>query len=425
MDWLQIIKDQKALQDALLAKAKEEKREFTDEEQTAFDAAQAEVTKALNMYNAQKLVDDTQAVLDTPADGPTPRVDIVNNPPKWENGIGDMLQAVHSAAIAPGNIDPRLVRGAALGGNEAGATDGGFLIEPEHTPELLKRTYDLSQIAGRCRKRPIGSNRLTQNYVKETSRATGSRMGGVRGYWIDEAGTITASAPKFGQLEWKLKKLAALFYATEEMLEDSTALASFAMEAYGEEFAWLLDEAIYSGNGGATLLGVANSNAKVDVAKRGGQEADTIVYENITDMWARMWARSRANAAWFINQDCEPQLQGMALVVGAGGIPVYMPAGGVSASPYSTLMGRPVIPVEQAATIGDVGDIVLADFSQYQIVDKPGIKQAESIHVQFLTDQRAFRFIYRVDGMPIWQSPLTPANSTATLAPFVRLAERT
>jgi len=112
------------------------------------------------------------------------------------------------------------------------------------------------------------------------------------------------------------------------------------------------------------------------------------------------------------------------VAVGTGGVPVYLPANGLSSSPYGTLFGRPVVPVEYAATLGTVGDVILADFSEYFLADKGGVQSASSIHVQFLTDQSVFRFIYRVDGQPAWSAALTPANGTNTLSPFVAVATR-
>ncbi|MBT53754.1 MAG: phage major capsid protein, partial [Mameliella sp.] len=153
---------------------------------------------------------------------------------------------------------------------------------------------------------------------------------------------------------------------------------------------------------------------------------NTIVYENILKMWARAWARGRSNSVWLINQNIEPELFSMAQTVGTGGVPVYLPANGISGSPYSTLMGRPVLPVEQASTLGTKGDIMLVDLDSYLLIDKAGegVKGAESIHVAFATDEKAFRFTYRVNGQPIWQSALTSAKGTATLSPFVTLNTR-
>lgn len=180
-----------------------------------------------------------------------------------------------------------------------------------------------------------------------------------------------------------------------------------------------------NGTGAGQLLGIQNAACLVSVAKETGQAADTVLFENIVKMWTRLYARSRANAAWYINQDVEPQLFGMAMSVGTGGVPVFMPAGGISGQPYSTLFGRPIIPIEQAATLGDVGDIILADMSQYLLIDKGAIKGDQSIHVKFLYGENTFRFVYRVNGQPIWKSVLTPFKGTAnTQSPFIVLAER-
>ena len=146
--------------------------------------------------------------------------------------------------------------------------------------------------------------------------------------------------------------------------------------------------------------------------------------ENIDNMWSRLWARSMKNAVWFINQDILPQLNAMNQAVGTGGQLVYLPPGGLSATPFSTLYGREIVWTEYSSTLGTVGDIVLADLSQYMLVDKNGVQAATSMHVAFLTDEQVFRITYRVDGKPMWSVPLTPFKGTNTKSPFVALASR-
>jgi HK97 family phage major capsid protein len=196
------------------------------------------------------------------------------------------------------------------------------------------------------------------------------------------------------------------------------------MQAFPEEFGFLVDAAIFSGTGAGQPLGILNSGAVVQVAKEAGQAADTVVAENVSKMWARMWAPSRRTSVWLINQDVEPQLDLLSVPSGAFGMPVYMPPGGLSEAPYGRLKGRPVMVIEHCETVGDAGDIVLADFSQYLLADKNGVETATSIHVQFLTDETVFRFVYRVDGEPVWNAALTPAKGSNTLSPFVKLAAR-
>jgi len=163
-----------------------------------------------------------------------------------------------------------------------------------------------------------------------------------------------------------------------------------------------------------------NSAALVSVAKEAAQTADTVVIENIVKMWSRLWSRSRRNAIWTINQQIEPQLYTMKI----GDTPIYVPAGGASAAPYATLLGRPLVPTEFNSQLGDKGDIVLMDLDQYVMIDKGQVKQDVSMHVRFIYDEQTFRFVLRVDGQPIWEAPLTPFKGSDTLSPFVTLDER-
>jgi len=209
-------------------------------------------------------------------------------------------------------------------------------------------------------------------------------------------------------------------------MSDAGALQSEMGVAFAEEMGFKLDDAIINGDGAGKPKGILSSSALISQAKETGQAADTVVVENIFHMWSRMIASSRANAVWYINQEVEPQLYSMVLSSGTAGVPVYMPAGGISGAPYGTLFGRPVIPIEQCAKLGDVGDVILADMKRYKLADKGGIKMASSMHVQFLTDEMAFRTTYRVDGQTERASAITPYKATAgnTLSNFVTIAAR-
>jgi HK97 family phage major capsid protein len=286
--------------------------------------------------------------------------------------------------------------------------------------------YSTGAVASRVNRITISgnSNGLAMNAVSESSRATGSRWGGVAAYWLAEAGTKTETMPEFRKMEIKLNKLAGLAYATDELLADSSALESVLSQAFAEEFAWKVDDAIIRGTGIGQPLGFLNAACLVSVTKETGQAADTVVWQNVQKMWSRLWAPSRSNAVWFVNQDCEPQLQSMSLAVGTGGVPVYMPANGAAGQQYSTLFGRPVIAIEQADTVGDQGDIMLVDLNQYLLIEKGGLQSASSIHVKFTTDETAFRWVLRVGGQPAWNTTLTPAYSTLTQSPFVVLDAR-
>ena len=340
--------------------------------------------------------------------------------------FGEQLLSVAGAARSGGFVDPRLVEMKATGMSEGVPADGGFLVQEDFASELLKLVVAEGDVVSRVKRIPISanSNSLRATYLDEGNRTDGNRWGGVLAYWKGEAALKLASKPTFGQLLLELNKLIGLCYATDELLQDAVALEAIITWAFQMEFTYQMEAAIINGTGAGQPLGIVNSPAFIAIAEEAGQPADTIVSENIVNMWSRMYAPCRKNAVWLINQDCEPQLHSMYVAVGATGVPVYLPAGGLSASPYATLYGRPVIPVEHCQTVGTVGDIIFADLSQYWMIDKGTMQKATSIHVNFVYDETAFRFVYRMDGQSSWPGTLTPANSAVTLSPFIGIETR-
>jgi HK97 family phage major capsid protein len=345
---------------------------------------------------------------------------------KHFTSFGEQLQAVqHHYASKGSSTDSRLVR-APTGAGEYDPTAGGFLVQVDFETSIFMLSHDMGEILNRVAKTPISanSNGLKIPGVDETSRATGSRWGGVSSAWVADGIAGSESKPKFRLVEFDLKKLISKMTVTDELLADQTALTSIAAQAFSEEIMFMTEDAIFEGTGSGQPQGILSASALVTVAKENGQAAGTIVKENIDKMWSRMWSRSRQNAVWLINQDIEPQLQALNGAVGTGGSLVYMPPGGISAAPYATLYGKPLISTEYNAALGAPGDIALVDLSQYRLVDKGGVQMATSMHIAFDTDEMRFRITYRVDGKSMWTSALTPFRGSLTKSPFVALAQR-
>ena len=316
-------------------------------------------------------------------------------------------------------------RKAITGLGERVDSDGGVLVGLDRNTTLMERVYSVGSILQRIAIDPVGpnSNGMTYNLEDETSRADGSRRGGIRAYWMTEGGSYTASRPKFRQLELKLKKVGALVYATDEMLADAATLESYLMRNLPEELRFVIEDAVINGPGGGTPLGILACGALVSVTKETGQAAATVVSENIVKMWARRWLGA-SDYVWLVNQDVTPQLHMMSMAVGVGGVPTYMPPGGLSVAPYGAIFGRPVLEVEYCQTLGTVGDILLVSLSQVQGIDKGGVQSASSIHVNFTTGEQVFRFTYRIDLQPTWRTALTPAHGSNDVSPFIALATR-
>jgi len=347
----------------------------------------------------------------------------------WKN-LGEQMQAIaYASGRFPGHEtpDPRLF--AAVSGASAQiSTDGGFLIHADFSTALLEKVVAAGVLAPNCWSIPIGegSDGLEAPYINETSRANGSRWGGVQVFRSAEAASVTATKPTFGKFELRLDELKGLFYATNRLLRDSTALEAIAMKAFSSEFAFKLDDEIVRGDGAGQCLGVLNAPATVTIAKETGQGTNTIVAQNILKMFARLLASRVATAAWYINQECLPQLFQMYVAIGVGGQLVYMPPTGLAGAPFGTLLGLPVRPIEQASGLGTVGDIMLLSLQDdYILIDK-AMSAASSMHVRFIFDEMTYRWTYPIVGRPWLQSAITPykATTATTLSPFVTLAAR-
>lgn len=300
--------------------------------------------------------------------------------------------------------------------------DGGFLIPEYLRAELLRIALEKAVVRSRARVIPMETLTLPFPMIDSTSNAS-NIYGGVAAYWTEEAGTLTDSSPTFGRVKLEAKKLTAYSEVPNELFADSLiSLQMLINEIFPEAIAWFEDVAFIGGSGVGEPLGFLNSPAMVTVAKEAGQAADTIVWENLIKMYARMLPSSLSNAVWIANLDVFPELATMSLSVGTGGSAIWLTDG--QAGPPMRILGRPVLFTEKMPTLGDAGDIVLADMSHYLIGDRQTIQADTSPHFRFQTDMTSLRFIERVDGRPWLQSAITPQTGSNTLSPFVQLAAR-
>lgn len=345
----------------------------------------------------------------------------------WET-LGHFAAAVMDAGTPGGSLDPRFMA-AAQGMNQAVPSEGGFLIPPQFAAAIWDAASAVEgDVLSMTDNYTIEGESLTIPANGETSRANGSRFGGVRGYWINEADQITKSSPKIRAVKLEPQELAVLIYATEKSLRNSpAALQQFLTRAGGEEISFMTNASLFGGTGAGQPMGYVSAPCAIEVAKETSQAAATIKAENIAKMWARLHPRARANAAWFINADCEPQLDVLSTVVKnvAGTENVGGFADKLFDAERRTLKGRPVIVSEFCETLGTSGDIVLAAWNWYATGTRgSGLRADTSLHVRFEYAEQAFRFMFEIDGKPMLASAITPFKGSSTQSSIVKLATR-
>lgn len=409
---------------AVNAAAEAQGRQLTEAEDLEIKGYMAEMTKLdAQIKTKEDLMDLERTAAAVAMPGASAGHNNAEDKP-W-GSFGEQLQAIRSASVKGGHVvDPRLQ--AALGASETSDADGGFLVATEYSNQIIERVWQEGQVSGRADRTPMSSSRLTINGVNEDSRLPGFRYGGISVYRLAEAKLYTASKPNFKEIELIANKLIGLLYATEELLEDTPALTAWASKTFPKAMAFQLDDECINGTGAGQFLGILNSGALVTVAKDSGQDAATLTTSNFLNMHAATLAAKRADMVWFINQNCESQLYTLTIPGNMGtAVALYqMPGMAGNNGKYGTILGHPVIPIEQAATLGTVGDVVGAIMDDYLIGERSGIRADSSIHVAFLTGEQAFRWMLRNDGKPKQKGPVTPYKGTQALSSFVALATR-
>lgn len=346
---------------------------------------------------------------------------------RLELGFGRMMEAVRAAGnrLAP-VVDPRLMKAAASGGNTTVGSDGGFLVEEDYSTMLLDRVQETAKVSPLCNPVPISndSDTLEMPYIDETSRATGSRWGGVQVYRRAEADTVTATKPKFGEWRLQLEDIMGIAYMTGRQLADASSTGAIYSKAFASEMAFKIDDEIIRGDGNGACLGLLQAPALVSTAKETGQPAATLLQANLSKMWLNLDIRSQSNAVWLINQEIEAQLDALYTPTGTAGIDARFVTWGPDG--VQRIKGRPVITIEQCEALGTVGDIFLVDLSEYILISKGGIQADQSMHVRFLYDEQTFRWILRMNGAPSRKAAVTvyKGTSSRTVSPYVALATR-
>jgi HK97 family phage major capsid protein len=316
---------------------------------------------------------------------------------------------------------------AAVGSDEQGGYAdryGGFAVPTSTLPGLLQLGAEADPSAGRTQAIPMATPTVEINARTDKNHTT-SVSGGFTVTRRPETVAAAASRMEMEKVVLKASSLFGLAYATEEILTDSPiSFAAIIASGFQSQFAHHMLSEKLRGGGGNEYLGILNSPALVTVAAEGGQSADTIKAENVINMRARCWGYG--DAIWLANHDTFPQLIKAAILIegaaGGGLVNVYQPS--LKEDRPDMLLGRPIFYSEYPSTLGDVGDLMLINWSQFLEGLYQPLQSAESVHVRFANHERAFKFWLRNAGAGWWRSALTAHKGANTLSPFVTLAAR-
>lgn len=345
--------------------------------------------------------------------------------PRDNGGFKSMNEFL--AVVGSGRYDDRLrIMDASM--SEGVGADGGFLVPDYYVRDLLDASLEAEIVRPRATVVPmLGRTAIAAGFDAQSH--VGGSIGGFVMEWLGELATGTRQKAKVRRIQLTAKKGAIFTQASNELAADAPGfdgdLTSVLVSAVG----WSLDYYAIHGTGAGQPQGVLNSPALITVAAEGGQAADSFVAANVLKMFGRLHPASHKNAVWITNPACLPKLMGLYIpatnIAGTENVgAVTGPLVTITGPNQYLMLGLPLIISEKASALGDVGDLMLCDFSQYVLGIRREVTVERSNAAGWLEDASDWRAIIRFDGQGKWSAPFTPVKGADSLSPFVTLAAR-
>ena len=300
---------------------------------------------------------------------------------------------------------------------ESVGTSGGFTVFPEHLSQLFMLSEFQRYVRERALVLPMRSRQVVIPTLDQTGSTAGvaNIYGGVLPYWTEEAASKQESEPTFSQMQIIAHKLVTYTEASDELLADSAiGLEALLTRLFGGAIANEEEWTFINGTGAGQPLGIVAAACGVTI--RHPREAANAI--GINDIFNLLSHFMGTQPVWLAHQSSMPQILSMA---GPAGNQSYVWISNARDAAPSTLMGYPIYFIENCATLGSEGDIILADWSKYVIGDRQATQIDSSKHFRFQNDLTAWRAVHRVGGRPWLSAPLTLRDGATEVSPFVIL----
>lgn len=340
--------------------------------------------------------------------------------PKEKRTVGAWLKAIARNKSLEDFYEGGIVQKAPL---DAGTGQtGGYVLPSVLMPELIGATLP-SIVRSRAMRRRTADYVCQFPLVDSTTlqaAGTSASVGGIKLNWFADSATVSETAePTMRQLELRPAQLAGYALLSRELLSDldDNGLESAFIALCAKAINYYEDLAFLQGSGVGEPLGVINSSAAVTTLRN---TAGTILAIDLQTMIGNLLPGSAGSAAFIVHPSTLPKITA---------INGWIPNGPLA---YA---GIPILTSDAVPTVGGRGDVVLADFSHYVIVDamsKEALQAGQKRSLQVAISDQASNAIFsrgqlaliiqeRVDGRPWLDKPITLQDGASQVSPFVVL----
>jgi HK97 family phage major capsid protein len=337
------------------------------------------------------------------------------------SGLGEFC-----LAIAFGKSDPRLITNVSV--TEGSGVSAGFLVPPQFLAGILDSALEQEVIRPNATVLPMSSNELDTPGFDYQDGTSGKRAG-LQILWGAEATSLTEQVAKARKISFVAKKATILVRVSSELAEDAPAFDRQLSTAMSAAVASGLDGVFTAGTGAGQPIGILNSPAKIEVAKEGGQGANTLMLQNLAKMLARLTPSAYKRSMWLVHPTVLPALLQLTVVVQnvagtenvGGGHAAAVVQG---ADGQLRIFGRPVAVTDACSAFSSAGDVILADLVQYGIGMRSDARIEMAREAYFSSDEIGFKLRLRLDGQSLASAPTKLRDGTNTVSPFISLGAR-
>lgn len=433
---------------AIVDKAQAEGRELTVEEETRFNALDAEYEQLtaqiedLQAAEARRAkVSARENALNQPQNQPfRPAVaDTSVQAQKLDNGgfanLGEFINAVRfgdsrgrlaEVKVNQGQGGGYAVPEAFIAGmrphsrnNEwqmGVGTDGGYVVPEQHdTSRILQLAYANSIVRPRAQVLPAGDPPDSAITIPAFNQGANGPLGGIDVTWIGEGADKPETDAKLLEVTLTPHEVAATTVATDKLLRNWSAGSAFIERLLRQAMSTAEEIAFLTGNGTGKPSGVlATANTGAIPINR--TTAGKVTYADVVTMLSRLHMAAGADPVFVANQYLLPVI---AMITDENGKYIYG-SGDASRGIPATLLGYPIMFTDKVPAVGQRGDLSLIDFAQYLIKDGSGPFLAASEHVLFRSNKTVIKAFWNVDGKPWVKAPLSLENGVI-VSPYVVL----
>ena len=350
----------------------------TDEEvDSKIDAATEKIMASLNLGDIHKKLDELSKAKEVTATKSSALLDLeaLMNKDVEKMTVKEKVVGFFQAIIQSNSAVLKAL-------SEGTAADGGYLFPDEFRAEVIKDILERSHMRDQVTVIPMRRDIMNIPTLASRPQVT----------WTEENATKSTTTAHFGQVTLTVKKMAAILYASDELIEDSTEIdvVNFIIGLFSEALGDEEDRVVWRGNGTTEPTGIVTAQAAGAIAGR--TVVGNLGIDDMLDLTYDLKQSYHANAKFYIKRVNIKELRKLKDANGR-----YFWSEPVAQGLPPTFLGYSVI---EANHLGE-DQIYFGDLKKtYWFGDrkKMTVKISQDTETAFTKDQTAIRVVERIAG---------------------------